>query len=91
MIRYNLEDKDALEIIDRIVDSTDNEEINKEIEKLEKEHSVSLPRYKQGKGLPIGNMSSQIISVIYLSELDHFIKEELHIKYYERYCDGATV
>ena len=91
LVRKKIKDKDALEIIDRIVDSTDDEAINKEIERLEKEYGVSLPRYYKGKGLPIGNMSSQIISVLYLNELDHYIKEKLHIKYYLRYCDGATV
>ena len=79
------------EIIDRIIDSTDDEKLNEEIEKLEIEHGVELPRYKKGKGLPIGNMSSQIISVIYLNELDHFIKEDFHIKYYERYCDDGII
>lgn len=43
--------------------------------------------YNYGKGLPIGNMSSQILAIYYLNELDHFIKEQLHIKYYIRYMD----
>lgn len=47
--------------------------------------------YELGKGLPIGNMTSQILAIYYLNELDHFIKEKLKIKYYIRYMDGATV
>lgn len=43
--------------------------------------------YNHGKGLPIGNMTSQILAIYYLNELDHFIKEQLHIKYYIRYMD----
>lgn len=46
-----------------------------------------LPRYYKGKGLPIGNMSSQLLALLYLNGLDHFIKEKLHIKYYIRYMD----
>lgn len=46
-----------------------------------------LPRYKKGKGLPIGNETSQILAIYYLNELDHFIKEKLQIKYYIRYMD----
>lgn len=46
-----------------------------------------IPFYNKGKGLPIGNMSSQIMAIFYLNELDHFIKEKLHIKYYIRYMD----
>ncbi len=46
-----------------------------------------LPIYKNGKGLPIGNMTSQILALLYLNDLDHFIKEKLKIKYYIRYMD----
>ncbi len=47
----------------------------------------SLPRYKKGIGLPIGNETSQILAIYYLNELDHYIKEKLKIKYYIRYMD----
>lgn len=39
------------------------------------------------KGLPIGNLTSQLFGNIYLNELDHYIKEKLEIKYYGRYVD----
>ena len=42
----------------------------------------SIPLYEKGKGLPIGNMTSQILAVFYLNDLDHFVKEKLKIKYY---------
>ena len=32
-------------------------------------------------------MSSQLLALLYLNGLDHFIKEKLHIKYYIRYMD----
>lgn len=38
-------------------------------------------------GLSIGNMTSQVLAVFYLNDLDHFIKEDLKIKYYVRYQD----
>lgn len=38
-------------------------------------------------GIPIGNQSSQLFALLYLSPLDHFIKEKLGIKYYGRYMD----
>lgn len=38
-------------------------------------------------GLSIGNMTSQILAIFYLNDLDHFIKEVLKIKYYVRYQD----
>lgn len=38
-------------------------------------------------GIPIGNQSSQIFALLYLSPLDHFIKEKLGVKFYGRYMD----
>jgi hypothetical protein len=38
-------------------------------------------------GIPIGNQTSQWFAIAYLSGLDHFIKERLHVKYYGRYMD----
>ncbi len=32
-------------------------------------------------------MTSQILAIFYLNDLDHYIKEELKIKYYIRYQD----
>ncbi len=38
-------------------------------------------------GLFIGSMTSQILAIFYLNDLDHFIKKKLKIKYYIRYQD----
>lgn len=38
-------------------------------------------------GLFIGSMTSQVLAIFYLNDLDHFIKEKLKIKYYVRYQD----
>ena len=42
-------------------------------------------------GIPIGNYLSQYFGNIYLSGLDHFIKEYCGIKYYFRYCDDLVL
>lgn len=92
-------------IIDTTDESYINETIDKiknaEIRKIEnnnlpdKEIKIaeveSLPYYKKGKGFPIGNMSSQMFAILYLNELDHFIKEKLHIKHYIRYMDDGVL
>ena len=54
-------------------------------------YNIYIPIYKKGKGVPIGNMSSQVIAIIYLNELDHYIKEKLHIKHYIRYMDDGVL
>lgn len=41
-------------------------------------------------GLPIGYYTSQYFANFFLSKFDHFIKEELHIKYYFRYMDDMV-
>lgn len=43
------------------------------------------------KGIPIGNLTSQFFSNIYLNELDQFIKHDLKIKYYLRYADDFAI
>lgn len=40
-----------------------------------------------GKGIPLGNLTSQLFSNVYLSQFDHFVKRELRAKYYVRYAD----
>ena len=47
----------------------------------------SIPKYTKGKGLPIGNVTSQVLAIFYLNDLDHYIKEKLSIKCYIRYMD----
>lgn len=38
-------------------------------------------------GLSIGAMTSQVLAIFYLNDMDHYIKEVLKIKYYVRYQD----
>jgi hypothetical protein len=40
-----------------------------------------------GKGLPLGNVTSQLFANVYLHELDWFIKHTLRMRHYVRYCD----
>ncbi len=41
----------------------------------------------EGKGLPLGNQTSQVFALLYLNGLDHYITETLGIQYYGRYMD----
>ncbi|MBS7021157.1 MAG: RNA-directed DNA polymerase [Firmicutes bacterium] len=62
-------------------------ELQKKIKEIEKIPDFSC----KGKGIPIGNMTSQAFALIYLNDLDHFIKEKLHVKYYVRYMDDFVL
>jgi retron-type reverse transcriptase len=46
---------------------------------------------REGKGIPIGNLTSQFFANIYLNGLDHFIKERLKCGYYIRYVDDFVL
>ncbi|MFH1608979.1 MAG: reverse transcriptase/maturase family protein, partial [Patescibacteria group bacterium] len=39
------------------------------------------------KGLPLGNLTSQLLVNIYMNEFDQFVKHKLKVKYYIRYAD----
>lgn len=43
------------------------------------------------KGLPLGNLTSQLLVNIYMNEFDQFVKRELKIKYYIRYADDFVI
>lgn len=100
MLKFKLNDEEY-EIITSIIDSTDYAYINDTI-KILKENELSkikirrseveeIPLYLKGKGLPIGNMSSQFLSVFFLNELDHKIVHEYHLKHYVRYMDDMLI
>ncbi len=43
------------------------------------------------KGLPLGNLTSQLLVNIYMNEFDQFVKHKLKVKYYIRYADDFVV
>lgn len=45
----------------------------------------------KNRGIPLGNVTSQLFANIYLNELDQFIKHQLKVKYYIRYCDDFVI
>ena len=51
----------------------------------------SLFAQPKGKGIVIGNLTSQLVSNIYLDKLDRFIKYDLKYKYYGRYVDDLVI
>ncbi len=44
-----------------------------------------------GVGLPLGNLTSQLLVNIYMHEFDMFVKQELRVKYYLRYADDFAI
>ena len=109
ILKKKIKDKDALNIIFSIIDSTNKDYINEEIIKL-KENRINylnntnvnnknilikeveeIPLYKENKGVGLGSQTSQSIGLIYLYEINHYIKENLHIKYVINYVDDFVI
>ncbi|MEX2010566.1 MAG: reverse transcriptase/maturase family protein [Parcubacteria group bacterium] len=44
-----------------------------------------------GKGLPLGNLTSQLLVNIYMNEFDQFVKHKLKAKWYIRYADDFVL
>jgi RNA-directed DNA polymerase len=48
---------------------------------------ASFSSTEKGKGLPLGNLTSQLLVNIYMNELDQFAKHKLKARHYIRYAD----
>ena len=53
--------------------------------------SKSLFKSAPGCGLPIGNLTSQLFSNVYLNELDQYVKRNLGFRHYGRYVDDFYI
>lgn len=84
-------DKDDFIRVKNILDSTDLNYVNESIKKIIQRNKVDLPLYVKGYGLPIGNLSSQCLSIFYLYKLDYHIIHNLKCKYYVRYMDDLII
>ncbi len=62
-----------------------------EILALVKEVISSFYTTNPGIGLPLGNLTSQLLVNIYMHEFDMYVKQELCVKYYVRYADDFII
>jgi len=46
---------------------------------------------KIGAGLPLGNLTSQLLVNIYMNKFDQFMKHKMKVKYYIRYADDFVI
>jgi len=79
-------DKDVLWLLSRVIDSFSSNPLGKT--------SVVNPvstMVETSKGLPLGNLTSQLLVNIYMNEFDQFMKRELKVKYYIRYADDFVI
>lgn len=102
-LRKLIKDENLYKLVVNIIKSSNEKYVNEEIikeknrvikkikNKEEQKQIKELPIYEDNKGLSIGNLSSQILAIYYLNEVDHYIKESLKLKYYIKYMDDFII
>ncbi|MEK7062511.1 MAG: RNA-directed DNA polymerase, partial [Patescibacteria group bacterium] len=46
---------------------------------------------REGVGLPLGNLTSQLLINIYMNKFDHWMKHKMKAEYYIRYTDDFVI
>lgn len=80
----SIDQKILLEILDEYLE-------DKNITGLIREIIGSFHSTEIGKGLPLGNLTSQLLVNIYMNKFDQFVKHKLKAKYYIRYADDFVI
>lgn len=52
---------------------------------------ISSFNAKQGVGLPLGNLTSQLFANVYMNKFDQYVKHKLKVKKYIRYADDFII
>lgn len=55
------------------------------------DHAKCMRYVLPGLGLPIGNLTSQLYSNVYLNPFDQFVKRDIGCEYYGRYVDDSNM
>lgn len=82
--------------IHHFYESVDKNILKQKITKMFRDKRLTSILYKiidsfEETGIPLGLYTSQWFVLIYISDLDHYIKEELKQKYYVRYMDDMVI
>ena len=81
ILEKHIKDKDILWLLSQVIDSFHTQPNTKN----------SAIAESLVKGLPLGNLTSQLLVNIYMNEFDQFMKRKLKVKYYARYADDFVI
>jgi len=84
-------DTDTLWLLGQVIDSFHTQKHIYAMADICKNVTNSAIAENVTKGLPLGNLTSQLLVNIYMNEFDHFMKRELKVKYYIRYADDFVI
>ncbi len=75
ILRRRIKDADLLWLLDNLVES----------------YSGTQSDLFKKKGVPIGNLTSQLFANVYMNEFDQYMKHILKVRYYARYTDDFII
>lgn len=90
-------DQDIMWLLGNIINSFNSRNAESRIGVRDKFNSASQSRCPESssglreRGLPLGNLTSQLLVNIYMNEFDQYMKHELKIKSYIRYADDFVI
>lgn len=79
IFRKRIKDSDTLWLLKQVISSY--------VTERERERDGECPK----KGIPIGNLTSQLFANVYMNEFDQFVKHRLKVKHYFRYTDDFVI
>ncbi len=82
ILAKHIKDKDIIWLLNNIIDSFQTSDTNSAMTE-----NVALKE----RGLPLGNLTSQLLVNIYMNEFDQYVKHKLKVKYYIRYADDFVI
>lgn len=88
ILKRRITDEDVLNLL---YDVINDKSMPFGIPEGEKPSKCPIERWVYDKGIPIGNLTSQLFANIYLNELDQYCKHQLKIIYYIRYMDDILI
>jgi len=86
-LRKKIKCRETLRLLDLIINGSNPQEpVNRYFP-----HDDLFSPFERRRGLPLGNLTSQFFANLFLSDLDHFVKEELRVRKYLRYVDDFAL
>ena len=86
ILNKKIKDKNTTRLLKEIISSYESDNEYNKLFPPDSHFRTKLPR-----GIPIGNLTSQLFVNIYLNKLDQYLKHQLKIKHYVRYVDDFII
>ncbi|MBI4363369.1 MAG: group II intron reverse transcriptase domain-containing protein [Candidatus Doudnabacteria bacterium] len=93
MLKEYIPDQDIMWLLEEIIDSfgLDCFVASGSSQMRRTESARSEATWQSKKGLPLGNLTSQLLVNVYMNKFDQFVKHKLKAKYYIRYADDFVI